>query len=193
MIHLSRNRTATVVAAFAAFVFVTFLVVGASRAAFADSTDNTSNTVSAAGIVLDDDDSGSAMFSVAGMKLGDVQTKCITVTYNGTITTGAPIQLYRSGAPTGDGLETYLTAVIDIGTGGSSTTCTGFTLGSNLHNGTLASFLSTYTSYASGLSTAWTPTGAAQSRTFRVALTMQDNNLAQAKSVGFGFTWEARS
>ncbi|MEZ5323147.1 MAG: hypothetical protein R2698_13930 [Microthrixaceae bacterium] len=192
--HLSaRNRVSTIAAAALSLAFVTFLVVGSSRAAFSGTTDNTANSVTAAGVALADDDTGSAMFNVTGMKPGDTQTKCIVVTYNGTITTGAPIQLYRSGVPTGTGLETYLDATVEIGTGGSFSSCTGFTPSSTIVTGTLADFLTTKTSYATAQSTGWTPTGSGQSRTFRVTLTMQDDNAAQAKSVNFGFTWEARS
>lgn len=188
----STDRTLTLVAAAVAFVFVTFLVVGASRAAFSDTTANDSNSLSAAGVVLDDDDSGTAMFSVSGMKPGDSQVKCIQVTYNGTITTGAPVQLYRSAAQTGTGLEAYLNATIEVGTGGSSSSCAGFA-GSSIYSGTLGDFLDNRTSYATALSTTWTPTGSGQSRTFRVTLALQDDNAAQTKTVNFGFTWEARS
>lgn len=187
------NRLVTIVSAIVSFVFVTFLVVGSSRAAFSDTTDNITNSVSAAGIDLVDDDAGLAMFNVSGIVPGTPATECVAVTYNGTITPSAAVQLYRSGAATGTGLETYLDMTLEIGTGGSSSSCTGFSAASTLYTGTLASFLSTATSYASAQSTGWTPSGSGQTRTFRISLSVQDNNAAQALTTGFGFVWEARS
>lgn len=195
MTHQSTtNRLVKIVSFAVSLLFVTFLVVGSSRAAFSDTTDNTANSISASSIQLVDDDSGSAMFTATGMKPGDTLTKCIQVTYNGDITPATPIKLYRNAAFTGTGLEDYLDLVIEIGTGGSSASCVGFTPSSTLSTGSrLADFESTYTNYASALSTAWTPTGAGQARTFRFSLALQDNNAAQGLNSTFGFTWEARS
>ncbi|MEZ5255023.1 MAG: hypothetical protein R2689_14305 [Microthrixaceae bacterium] len=88
-----RNRVVTLVATAVSFIFVTFLIVGTSRAAFSDTTANDNNTVGSAGVVLTDDDSGSAMFTVADMSPDDTIVRCIEVTYDGTITTNDPIQL----------------------------------------------------------------------------------------------------
>jgi hypothetical protein len=175
-------------------LFVSFLVVGTSRSAFSDTTENTSNTVSAGTVAIVDDDTGSAMFTVSGMAPNDVETECITVTYNGDLTPSAAIQLYRSAANTGTGLDQYLDMVIEVGTGGAYGNCTGFTPTSTIFTGnTLQYFSNNHLAYGSAVSTAWTPTGAGQSRTFRFSLTLQDNNAAQGLNTTFGFTWEARS
>lgn len=183
----------TRVAAFSfSLLFVSFVVVGTSRGAFSDTTSNTANSVSAGSVSIVDDDSGSVMFNVSGMVPNDTAVNCIVVTYQGDITTSSPIQLYRSGANTGTGLDQYLDLDIDIGTGGSFGDCTGFSSTSTLFNNTLQNFAATHLDFASAQSTAWTPTGSGQTRTFRFTLTLQDDNAAQGLSAGFGFTWEAR-
>lgn len=188
---LSLARIASMVAS---LVFVAFLVVGSSRAAFTATTDNTGNYASAGTVALVDDDSGSVLFNVTGMAPLDSASECIVVTYNGDLTVGAPVQLYRSGATTGTGLDQYLDLVVEVGTGGSFGSCAGFTPTSTLFTGaTLQSFASTHTAYASALSTAWSPTAAGQNRTFRFTISLQDNNAAQGLDATFGYTWEVRS
>lgn len=184
----------TKVAAFASsLLFVSFLVLGTSRGAFSDTTSNVSNSASAGSISIEDDDSGSVMFNVSGMVPNDTAINCIEVTYQGDVTPSSAIQLYRSGANTGSGLDQYLDLDIEIGTGGSFGSCAGFSASSTLFNNTLQNFAATHLDFASAIGTGWTPTGAGQSRTFRFTLTLQDDNAAQGLSAGFGFTWEARS
>lgn len=175
-------------------VFVAFLVVGSSRAAFSATTDNVTNSVSAGTVALSDDDSGSVLFNVSSMAPLDSAAECIVVTYNGDLSVGSAVELYRSGAITGTGLDQYLDLVVEVGTGGSFGNCTGFTPSSTLYTGSsLQSFASSHTSYASALSTGWSPTGAGQNRTFRFTISLQDNNAAQGLNATFGYTWEVRS
>ena len=185
-------RLSRVAAAACSLLFVSFLVVGTSRGAFSDTTSNVANSASAGSVAIEDDDAGSVLFNVSGMVPNDTAVNCIEVTYQGDVTPSAPIQLYRSGANTGDGLDQYLDLDIEIGTGGSFGSCGGFTPSSTLFTNTLQSFAATHLDYATALGTGWSPTGAGQSRTFRFTLTQQDDNAAQGLSAGFGFTWEAR-
>lgn len=173
-------------------LFVSFVVVGTSRGAFSDTTSNTGNSVSAGSVTIEDDDSDSVLFNVSGMYPDDTAVNCIVVTYEGTTAPSSPIQLYRSGANTGDGLDQYLDLDIEVGAGGSFDDCTGFSATSTLFDNTLQNFATTHQDLASALSTGWTPTGAGQTQTFRFTLTLQDDNAAQGLSAGFGFTWEAR-
>jgi hypothetical protein len=95
----------------------------------------------------------------------------------------------------GTGLATYLDTTVDVGTGatgGASTDCTGFTLGSNLHNDTLEAFGTAHTDYASGVG-GFTGATNPSTRSYRVTVTLQDNNLAQGKSASVAFTWEAQN
>lgn len=175
-------------AVLASLGFVSILVVTSSRAAFVDTTDNATNTFSAGDVVLDDDDAGGVAFNVANMAPGDSRTRCIEVTYTGSLT--ADVHLY--GTVGGTGLADYLDVNVAIGTGGSFASCTGFSATSTLFTGTLADFGATHTDYASGLgglNGATDPT----SRTYRITVTLQDDNAAQARSATAGFTWEAQN
>lgn len=133
-----------------ALAVAALFTVQASRAAFSSTTSNGSNTFAAGTVVLADDDAGSVMFSLSGMTPGTTATKCVNVTYTGSVT--ADIKLY--GTVAGTGLATYLDTVIDVGSaaaGGASLSCTGFVSSSNLFTGTLAAFGGANTNYANGL------------------------------------------
>lgn len=185
------GRVVRATAPVAAFLVVGALVVVGSRAAFSATTDNTANAWSAGTVVLSDDDSGSAMFNVTAMKPGSTSTKCIVVTYSGTLTP-ADVKLY--GTVAGSGLATHLTTTVEIGTGGSASSCTGFNAGSTLYSGTLANFGSTYTNWATGLAN-WSPSSTPDSRTFRFTTTLPSgaSNAAQGLNASGTFTWEAQN
>ena len=180
------------------FLLAGFATVTTSRAAFTTTTSNTANTATAATVALTDGDTGNAMFTVSGMYPGQgVQYKCIDVQYTG-VALAQNVKLYRTGAATGTGLDLYLNMTIEQGTGTAGTTggatasCTGFTASNTIFSNTLENFMTTKLAWDSGVNTVWTPSTSPETRYFRVGLTLQDNNLAQGKSVGFGFTWEAQ-
>jgi hypothetical protein len=188
--HDLRDRILGAGAPVAAFLLVGALVVVGSRAAFSATTDNTANAWSSGTVVLADDDTGSGMFNVTNMKPGSTSTKCITVTYSGTLSP-ADIRLY--GTVAGTGLATYLTTTIEIGSGGSFASCAGFVVGSTPYSGTLASFGSTYTNWASGLAN-WTTASTPESKTLRFTTTLPSgaSNSAQGLTASATFTWEAQ-
>jgi hypothetical protein len=192
--------------ALAAAVLVGLLVSSAivwrsSYATFSATSVNPGNAWAAGNLVLTDDDgggaaSGTAMFNASGLVPGSTGTKCITVTYNGNVS--APVKLYAA-SPTGT-LAQYLDLTVEIGTGGSFADCTGFTPSGFIYSttqpvasaGTLGDFNTTRTSYANGVGS-WTPTGSAQSRTYRFIYTLQNNASAMNLSAGVIFTWEAQA
>ncbi len=170
-----------------ALVASSALVWQGSQAAFSGSTDNGANSFASGTVSLSDDDAAVAMFNVSNLKPLDTGTKCITVTYNGSL--AAAVKLYA--ANTG-GLGTYLDLTVEQGTGGSSGSCAGFVAGSTLYNGTLAGLASSATNYGNGIA-AFSPTGSGQNRTYRFTYTVQDNNAAQGLSSSATFTWEAQN
>ena len=175
----------------AGLLVMSLLVVTGSRAAFTANTANGANTFTAGTVTLADDDAGSVMFSLTGMKPGDTATKCVNVTYTGSL--AADVKLY--GTVGGTGLADYLTTTVDIGTGatgGASLDCTGFVLGSNLSTGTLTAFGTAHTDYASGLG-GFTGATNPTTRSYRVTVALQDDNLAQGKTATLAFTWEAQN
>jgi hypothetical protein len=191
----SLNSLAIQLSAFAlTFILIALLVVTSSRAAFVAQNENTTNQVTSAAISLSDTDSGTAMFNVPTLMPGTTEERCIDVTYTGTVDPTA-IKLYRSGAPTGT-LAPYLDLTIQVGADSTPAfgNCTGFVSAGTLYTGTLANFASSHTGYVNGL-TAWDPTGtpSPDTRTFRFALSVQDNNAAINLTSTFGFSWETRT
>ncbi len=191
----SVNATASRLAAIAtSLLLVTFLVVATSRAAFVGSTSNAGNSVHAATVILADNDATTSLMNLTDIVPGTVYDRCMELTYSGTLDV-APIRLYMGAAPTGT-LGQYLNLVIDIGadTADAFGTCTSFVSTGNLFSGTIDGFRTDHGSYAAGVQT-WDPPGggAAETRTVRFRVEVQNNNLAQGLTSGFGFTWEAQS
>ncbi len=189
------------------------VVYQASNAAFTATTSNANNTWSAGTVTLTDNDSGTAMFTVADVVPGDTTTQCILVTYGGSV--AADVKLYLSaytpsataGAPSG--LGPFLNLTVEQGTGTSNTgpagSCTDFSATSTLTgaNDTLDSFNTDHGSYADGYAL-WSPVGAAETRAYRITWTMQDTvgtnsraqgalDDAQGAGVTATFAWEARN
>ena len=185
----------------AVLVLVAALLGAASTfSAFTGTTADAGNTFAAGTVVIGDNDSGSASLSMSNARPGDTDTTCIQVTSTGTLP--SLVRLY--GTTGGSGLDAHLSLVVTRGSGAAGfDDCTGFTadatdwngLGAGVvYSGTLTAFPD---SYAAGVvdprpsaPEAWT-TG--ETHTYRFALTVADNDLAQGKSFTQTFTWEARN
>ncbi|MBI3649325.1 MAG: hypothetical protein HY240_11355 [Actinobacteria bacterium] len=178
------------------------LIAGAATfSAFSSTTSNTGNTYAAGTVYLADDDAGSAMYTVTDQKPGDVVTRCIRVTYTGTL--AADVSLYTTSSV--NALANYVDLKIEKGSMPGTTTfpnCTSFSSESVLYNSTLGAFASSVTGYGSGLSAypgAQTQWGNGDSVVYKFTLTLQDNNNANGGSGGalttgsHSFTWEARN
>lgn len=166
-------------------------------AAFSATTTNAGNSLAAGTVDISDNDAGAAMYGVSNQKPGDTVTRCIQVTYTGTL--DSDVKLYT---PSSIGsVGPYVSLTITPGTQAvpSFPNCTGFTpdAGGDLYSGTLAGFASAYTGYANGLAdypgagTRWTTNDAV---VYRFTLTLQDNNAAAGLNTGaHSFTWESRN
>lgn len=182
-----------IAATLAGMALVSGLVFQTSTAAFSDTTDNTGNTFSAGTVQLTDDDSGSALFSLSLMKPGDTSTKCIRVDYDGNI--ASAIKLYGA-IGGGTSLGQYLDVTVNSGTGpAADMSCASFVPGTQIYNGTLAAFATSHSNWSNGLSDAnFVADDANDSRTYRIVVTLQDNNAAQGlTATGVNFTWEAQN
>lgn len=187
----SAAMTLSRIAAFAAsIIFVSFLVVGSSRAAFSDTTTNPGNDLSSGAVSLTDDDAGVALFSIAGLSPSTTSTRCITVTYTGDLTLSGPVRLYLANQ-TATGLDPYVDLTVETGVGASDAACTGFVAGPAIFTNTLQTFAGS-TSYATGIDSGWTPTATGEARQFRFTVSLQDDNNAQAQSSSFDLVWEAQ-
>lgn len=191
---VTQVRAIHVVAALLSLVLVLFAVMRVSSAALSATTQNTGSQWTAGDVAISDDDSTSAMFAVSNMKPGEPATKCIEVTYTGSL--DAAVKLY--GATTaGDGLETYLDLTVERGTPGNFSGCGAFSSTETVYTGTLAGFLTSHTAFGGanpGAGT-WAPTGGApdDDMTYKFTVTLQDNNAAQSLTTTTTFTWEAQN
>lgn len=180
--------TVGVVVAVAAAGVVILLLSAITRAAFVDTTENRSNTFQSGDVVLSDDDSDIALFDVSGLGPGATVTRCIRVTYTGSLT--ADVHLY--GVVGGSGLADFLDTDIDIGTGGGAASCAGFVPSATLFSGTLDTFGGTHTDYANGL-TGFNGATDPTARTYRVSVTLRDDQAAQNLSGLLDLVWEAQN
>ncbi len=92
--------------------------------AFSATTQNSGNEISTGTVALTDNDAGQALFNITDAKPGDSWTRCIKVTYNGSLP--AQVRGYLE-APIG-ALTPYLSAKVERGSQVTSTfpDCTGY-------------------------------------------------------------------
>lgn len=171
------------------------LVWQTSSAAFTATTSNPSSSWSAGSVSLSDDDSGSAMFTLTNLKPGSTGSKCIQVTYGGSL--AAAVKLYVSSTTPGTpDLSPYLQLTIDEGSGASfAGGCGSFVSSSSLATTqTLTSLAAARTNYANGAGS-WAPTGATQTKSYRFVYTVDSAapNSVQNGTAAATFTWEAQN
>ncbi|MDX1450031.1 MAG: TasA family protein [Acidimicrobiia bacterium] len=174
-----------------ALAIVGFMVIRASTAAFFDTTVNTGNGFAAGTVTLTDDDTTTALFDLANLAPGDGATSCIAVTYSGSL--DATVKLYAA-VTGGTGLDSYLDVTVERGSGGSFADCGAFTVDEVVYSGTLSGLAATAQDFGSGLG-AWAAIGGAPDDvvTYRVAVTLQDDDAAQGLDASASFTWEAQN
>lgn len=92
---------------------------------FSATTQNAGNEISTGIVALTDNDNGSAMFNVTNAKPSDTWTRCIKVTYGGTL--AADVHMYLKN--TTGALGPHISMTVHQGSQASSTfpDCTGFT------------------------------------------------------------------
>lgn len=188
-------------------VLLTALCVGALGSlaamgvfgAFSATTTNAGNTITAGTVAIADNDAGAAMYSITNAKPGESVSKCIKVTYTGSL--DADVHIYTTS--TIGALGQYVDLTITPGTQTTPTfpSCTGFTAdsGGALYTGTLANFATTKNSYANGVvdypgtGTKW---ATSESVVYQVTATLQSSAPEAAQGATTGahtFTWEARN
>lgn len=176
---------------------VTLGVVGqASYSSFSSKVGNAGNSLAAGTVTLSDDDSGSALLALSNLKPGSSGSRCVVVTSSGSLPSA--VRLYATDVATTKSLASYVSWTVTQGTGGSYSSCSGFTAastGAGVYSGTLAGFTTSATTYASGLGS-WTPGGGTtESRTFSFAYAVSSTipDTAQGGTASFGLTWEAQN
>lgn len=171
--------------------------------AFSALTANSGNSFESGTVDLGDDDDGSAMFGLTGLKPGDSATKCIVVDYSGSLSAG--VKLY--GSTGGTGLDQYLTVKVTRGTKSNAfSSCTDFAADSRdyigagqgvVYNGTLADYPDTHTAGLDdpadgGGNETWANP---ESHAYKLEVTLPSStpNAAEGKTATQQFTWEARN
>ncbi|HEU4349241.1 MAG TPA: TasA family protein [Actinoplanes sp.] len=190
-----RERAKGIVTVASALVFG-LVASGATWSAFNAQTSNAANSFNTGTVAITDNDVDSAMFTVSGMRPGTAVSKCIKVTYTGTLTAG--VKFY--GATTaGTGLESYLQLSVTRGTSsGAFSDCTAFTADSTnhsglgagvLYSGLLSGFPATQGAGVTDPTAAWATN---ESHWYKFTVDVTDTNDAQNKSATETFTWDAR-
>lgn len=167
--------------------------------AFSSTTTNAGNTITAGTVAIADNDAGAAMYSLTAAKPGESVSKCIKVTYTGSL--DADVRIYTPS--TIGSLGQYVDLTITPGSQASPSfpSCTGFVAdsGGAIYTGTLQSFGTTKNSYANGVvdypgtGTKW---ASGESVVYQVSATLQSSAPDAAQGLTTGahtFTWEARN
>lgn len=173
-------------------VVAVLAVAGASwssaGAAFRGTNGNSGNSLSSGTVALSGVPVGK-LFDVTGMQPGSIGTRCVTVTYTGTLPAG--VRFYAT-APdvTKRAINNYLNLTVYRGT--DPGLCTTTTPPTALFTGTAAALTSTNGSWASGLG-AW-PATTGQSSVYRIDYLLKgDDSAENLKTSELLFTWEAQN
>lgn len=195
---MSRTLVFQLVAALAALAAVSALVFQSSTAAFSGTTDSSGNWD--AGSVTLTDTATVAFTNDQNMVPGNSDQACIAVTYDGDV--NAEVKMYGSTTFTSaSDLGQYLDLVIEEVTIGTGTCASPQSIDATLFSAkTLAvntgAFTVAHTNWSNGLATSWTsvaPAANAATKTFRITVTLQDNNSAQSLNTTATFNWEAQN
>jgi predicted ribosomally synthesized peptide with SipW-like signal peptide len=184
---------------------LTALVVGGLSAlvglgtysAFTATTTNSGNSISSGTVSINQHTGATTLYNVTNQKPGDSTTKCVRVTYGGSLTASA-VKLYVSSGITNG---TQYNLEIDRGSGlttlDGTMSCAGFTQSTVAYNGNLGSL---GTSYATGVDgkNAGATWATNDSIDYRFIITQNDDTTPNAHTSALSsgshtFTWEARS
>ncbi len=184
-------------AAAASLALVSTMVLRTTDAAFSAQTVNSANEFDFATIALADNDNGTVMFDVADMVPEDSITKCIRVTYTGSV--DVDVNVWSSDITDGDSVAQHLDMTIEEGVAASGAlgvlTCDTFVAdGAAIFTNTLDAFATTNVAHGSGVGT-WAPSTTG-TKDYRIVVTLGSDtpDSAQGGSVtSVEFTWEAQT
>lgn len=171
--------------------------------AFSSQTENSGNIITAGTVTIEDNDGGTALYSISNAKPGETKTSCIKVTYKGSLPSTVKVYSPTAVGSIGE-LGPYVNLKVEAGTQTTSTfpSCTEFTplsSGATLYEGTLTAFVTEHGTYANGITT--NPASATKWETnnslvyrFTATLSASAPESAQGKSTNaHAFRWEAQN
>jgi hypothetical protein len=197
------HRARRVLLSLIALALTAIALAAATYSSFSQTTANPSNSFSAGTVNISDNDAG-ATLSFPTMAPGTSASGCIRVVYTGSLASG----VHLFGSVTGT-LAPYLNLVVTRGSESAPSfpSCSSFSPDSTnyigagagvVYSGTLATFASTYPSYASGLvdapgaSQTW---NAASAHSYKLTVTLPAGAPAAAQGLSSTatFDWEAQN
>lgn len=166
----------------------------ATFSAFSSQADNPGNSVTTGTVALTENSGGSALYNMSNAKPGDSATKCIKVTYNGSL--DSSVSLYT---PSSIGtLGPYLDLKVETGSG-TAANCSDFTVdasGSVLFNGKLNTFATASGSLVDNGPAAATKWVNGNAVTYRVTASLAAGVASAAQGLTTGthiLRWEAQN
>ena len=161
---------------------------------FSDFTENENNLVSAGTVSIDDNDGGSALYSMTNAKPGEsAPAKCIRVDYSGSLP--ADVKLYTTS--TIGALGPHVNLKVEAGTQAPfNSNCSGFSAQSTLFDAALSTFPSSYAGGVSDYPGAENSWDNGESVVYRFTASLNSNapSSAQGQSTGLHtFRWEAQN
>ena len=167
--------------------------------AFSSTTSNPNNEFAAGTVAISDNDSNTAMYNVSNQKPGDSVTRCIRVTYTGSLASN--VRLYTTS--TIGALGPHVNLTVTPGTMPVETAypdCRGFEGDKDpIYDGTLSGFAAAHDSYANGVvdfpesNTSWATNDTVVYQ-FTVAMSASAPDTVQGATTGqHTYTWEAQN
>jgi hypothetical protein len=161
---------------------------------FSDFTDNDNNQVTAGTVDINDNDGGTALYSMTNAKPGQAAAaKCIKVDYSGSLP--ADVKLYTTS--TIGALGPNVNLKVEAGTQTTfASNCTGFTAQQTLFDAALSTFPTTYGGGVSDYPNTETSWDSGESVVYRFTATLNANtpNGQQSATTGLHtFRWEAQN
>jgi hypothetical protein len=190
------------------------IMLASSYSIFASTATNPGNVWSAGSVVINDDDSGSALFSLApgagqinsaNMKPGASVVNCVRVTYTGALQ--ANVRIFVSSVSGvngggGTGILPYLHVKIEESSaGGAFGSCGAFGAGTTIwdtstHGGVASDLINVFpTTYATGPSTALATWSNNTWRAYRFTFTLDSStpDTSQGATATAAFNWQAQN
>jgi hypothetical protein len=166
--------------------------------AFTATTTNSGNSIASGTVQIDQHAGATTMINVSNQKPGDTVTKCVRVTYTGSL--ASSVKLYSTSVTNGTNYTVRAERGSGLSAPAADMNCTGFSSSSDAYaTGDLGSFATTYAGGYDGKAggTAWATNDAVD---YRFTFVTKDDTTANAHTTGntfptgsFSYTWEARN
>lgn len=174
------HRTGRAFAAALAVLLLATIVVNRSSSALLGDAASAASVVASGTVDLSDDDQGRSLFQLDALTPARPATRCIQVTYDGSI---LPVAL-RLKADSSGPLSRFLDVTVEQGTGGRFGRCDGFVSGSTVYRGSLDDLSDLDWLQVDSI------VNRGETRSFRVTIDLEDSGEALGLDTNLSFAWE---